>query len=157
MKTIDLIERESCVLNTQKKTCASASTNGSATVLLAQLREIPELNVDQAVECMDGHFDLYLELAQNIVAFTAGTEEKILMAIGCNDMDFMHDVVHGLKGMYGRLGADNIFRTCLKIEMELERGTLAGDSVEMLLYKWRSLHDALTLLLPDLYCNKQTQ
>ncbi len=132
-----------------RKLAEFAPVAKSADEVLRQLRLLPALDIDAALARMLDRADIYLEFAQSVVRGTAGTELKLRAAIAAaDDIEAAHDVVHGLKSLYGGLGANRIYTLCSKIEAGLFAGQLNRAAIEAFLVEWTALYRVLADIFP---------
>jgi PAS domain S-box-containing protein len=117
--------------------------------ILRQLRQLPALDIDAALVRMLDRADIYLQFAQSVVESTIDTETKLRAALAAADTEAVHDVVHGLKSLYGGLGANRIYTLCSEIESSLFQGQLNRAAIEAFLIEWTALYSALIDIFPS--------
>ena len=100
-------------------TSVMAATAPSADALLANLKQLPGLDVAQGLAVVRGKAGKYLDLLRHFLEAHAGDIGKLKAAVAANDHELAVRLAHSLKGAAATLRIDNLAEEANHIELAL--------------------------------------
>ncbi len=95
---------------------------GGATDILAQLAEVPGLDLERGLSALCGNKEKYLALLKLFTESTQKQMAQLPAALGNNDRPTALRIAHSLKGTAGSLGFLSIYECALELDHSLKSG-----------------------------------
>jgi two-component system, sensor histidine kinase and response regulator len=91
-----------------------------------QIRKVTSFDTEQALESVDGDFDLLREVVAAFSESYPKTMEEIRNAITRGNANELNRAAHSLKGSVANFGAGQVMETAFKLEIMGKNNNLSG-------------------------------
>jgi two-component system, sensor histidine kinase and response regulator len=126
-----------------------ADTGSDDAVIIAALKEVPDLDVDLGLARMLGRNDLYLKLARRVATERADLPQKLQAALDSGNHDEAGRLVHGLRAIVGMLGSTPLQSGCAEIEQLITQNELTPAALDDFVGRYTALLGGLRACLGE--------
>jgi PAS domain S-box-containing protein len=118
----------------------AVAPSASTAAVLAQLAEVPDMNVERGIKALGGNAGKYLEFLGRFVESHIDDMRQLTASLAVGDRETARRIAHTLKGTGGTLGADALAAIATRLEAMLRPDSALAYSDEAA----RAEADALT-------------